>query len=80
MSFLIVQLYDTISCRVLASHRLASPDAMKRYRHAAEVLRELPRSIRDSPDVRELRAVLTNPFLKVSFFHYWSYSDRAFHV
>lgn len=67
MSFLIVQLYDKISCRALPSHRLATPDAVKRYRHATDVLRELPRSVRDSPDVRELRDLLSNPFLKVSF-------------
>ncbi|EFX82008.1 hypothetical protein DAPPUDRAFT_317092 [Daphnia pulex] len=60
----LLTLYDKISCRVSTSHRLATSDAVKRYRHATDVLRELPRSVRETPDVRELRDVLSNPFLK----------------
>ncbi|XP_057365190.1 peripheral plasma membrane protein CASK-like isoform X1 [Daphnia carinata] len=60
----LLTLYDKISCRASPSHRLATSDAVKRYRQASDVLRELPRSIRDSHDVRELRDVLANPFLK----------------
>ena len=59
------QLYDKISCRAIASHRLATSDAVNRYRQATDVLRELPRTIRDGQDVTELRDILSNPFLKV---------------
>lgn len=60
------QLYDKISTRVTTTHRLSTSDAVARYRDAADVLRELPRSVRDGSDVRELRDILANPFLKVS--------------
>ena len=61
-----VQLYDKIGNGVTATHRLATSDAVARYRDATDVLRELPRAVRDSPDVRELRDILANPFLKVT--------------
>ena len=59
------QLYDKISCRAVASHRLATSDAVNRYRQATDVLRELPRTVREGQDVTELRNILSNPFLKV---------------
>lgn len=60
----LLTLYDKISCRAVASHRLATSDAVNRYRQATDVLRELPRTVREGQDVTELRNILSNPFLK----------------